>query len=130
LYYRSFRIVRTVRPGELQNGYKIYIGWGPQHEDEPPIFRPTLPFVRGTQTSEDAARASSAAPGPSAPADREQAERVAWRQWLLWLKVQLALTDVGMTTASEVFFPYRLADRRRGPATLYGPFEKRDRAGY
>ena len=38
--------------------------------------------------------------------DREQAERVAWRQLLRWVQAQLAMIDCGMAEASEVFFPY------------------------
>lgn len=38
--------------------------------------------------------------------DREQAERVAWRQLLRWVQAQLAMIECGMTEASEVFFPY------------------------
>jgi hypothetical protein len=58
--------------------------------------------------------------------DRQQAERVAWRQLLLWLKAQLALMDIGMVSAGEVFFPYQLADARSG-ATVYQMFEKHGR---
>lgn len=38
--------------------------------------------------------------------DRQQAERVAWRQLLRWVQAQLAMIECGMTEASEVFFPY------------------------
>ncbi len=38
--------------------------------------------------------------------DREQAERVAWRQLLRWIQAQLAMIDTGMVQASEVFLPY------------------------
>ena len=40
--------------------------------------------------------------------DREQAERIAWRQLFWWLKSQLALIDLGMVEAAEVLMPYRL----------------------
>jgi hypothetical protein len=42
----------------------------------------------------------------NAAKDREQAERVAWRQLLRWVQAQLAMIDCGMTEAAEVFFPY------------------------
>jgi hypothetical protein len=42
----------------------------------------------------------------SAPKDRAQAERVAWRQLLRWIQAQLAMIDVGMVAAQEVFLPY------------------------
>lgn len=64
--------------------------------------------------------------GLRASEDRRQAERVAWRQLLLWLKAQLALMDLGMVSAGEVFFPYQLADARSG-ATVYQMFEKHGR---
>lgn len=35
-----------------------------------------------------------------------QAEKVAWRQLLVWLKAQLALVDLAMAEADEVFLPY------------------------
>jgi hypothetical protein len=38
--------------------------------------------------------------------DREQAERVAWRQLLRWIQAQLAMIDSGMVEAAEVFLPY------------------------
>jgi hypothetical protein len=38
--------------------------------------------------------------------DREQAERVAWRQLFRWCQAQLALIQTGMVEAAEVFFPY------------------------
>lgn len=38
--------------------------------------------------------------------DREQAERVAWRQLLRWIQAQLAMIDTGMVQAAEVFMPY------------------------
>jgi hypothetical protein len=40
--------------------------------------------------------------------DREQAERVAWRQLLRWIQAQLAMVDAGMAQAREVFAPYLL----------------------
>jgi hypothetical protein len=44
----------------------------------------------------------------SAEKDREQAERVAWRQLLRWVQVQMAMVDCGMAQAREVFAPYLL----------------------
>lgn len=40
--------------------------------------------------------------------DREQAERVAWRQLLRWVQAQMAMVDAGMVQAREVFAPYLL----------------------
>jgi hypothetical protein len=40
--------------------------------------------------------------------DREQAERVAWRQLLRWVQAQLAMVDAGMAQTREVFAPYLL----------------------
>lgn len=42
--------------------------------------------------------------------DRNQAERVAWRQLFWWLKAQLALIDLGMCQPEEVLMPYRVND--------------------
>ncbi len=38
--------------------------------------------------------------------DREQAERVAWRQIFRWIQAQLALIETGMVKVQEVFLPY------------------------
>jgi hypothetical protein len=40
--------------------------------------------------------------------DKEQAERVAFRQLLAWLKAQFAMIDAGMVQAHEVLSPYLL----------------------
>lgn len=39
-------------------------------------------------------------------ADREQAERVAWRQLLRWVQAQIAMIETGMVAVQEVFLPY------------------------
>lgn len=44
--------------------------------------------------------------GDSEKKDKEQAERVAWRQLLRWIEAQLALVQTGMSDSGEVFFPY------------------------
>lgn len=38
--------------------------------------------------------------------DREQAERVAWRQLLRWVQAQLAMIETGMVEPGEVFAAY------------------------
>lgn len=38
--------------------------------------------------------------------DREQAERVAWRQLLRWVQAQNAMIETGMVQAVEVYLPY------------------------
>jgi hypothetical protein len=43
-----------------------------------------------------------------AEADAAQAERVAWRQLLMWIKSQLSMVDAGMVQVREVFSPYLL----------------------
>lgn len=42
----------------------------------------------------------------SAPKDRQQAARVAWRQLLRWVQAQLAMIECGMVESGEVFMPY------------------------
>ena len=42
--------------------------------------------------------------------DRAQAERVAWRQLLRWTEAQMAMIDVGMVKAGEVYAPYLLRE--------------------
>jgi hypothetical protein len=53
--------------------------------------------------------------------DREQAERVAWRQLYWWLKSQLALIDLGMVQAGEVLMPYMLDREGRTFYEVHGP---------
>jgi hypothetical protein len=38
--------------------------------------------------------------------DREQSERIAWRQLLRWVQAQIAMIEIGMVEAGEVFLPY------------------------
>ena len=38
--------------------------------------------------------------------DKDQAERVAWRQLLRWVQAQNAMIDTGMVTPAEVYFAY------------------------
>ena len=40
----------------------------------------------------------------------EQAIRVAWRIILDWVKAQIAITEAGLATISEVFFPYAITN--------------------
>lgn len=54
--------------------------------------------------------------------DRQQADRVAWRQILRWVQAQLALIETGMVRVEEVFLPYC----QMGPnETLFDRIEKR-----
>lgn len=39
-------------------------------------------------------------------ADKEQAQRVAWRQLLRWVQAQNAMIECGMVAAEEVYLPY------------------------
>lgn len=45
--------------------------------------------------------------------DRAQAERVAWRQLLRWCQAQLAMIEVGMLKAEEVYTPYAVQPNGR-----------------
>lgn len=49
-------------------------------------------------------------PGQHTAQDREQAERVAWRQLLRWVQAQLAMIDTGMVESAEVFSPYMVVE--------------------
>ena len=51
--------------------------------------------------------------------DREQAERIAWRQLLRWVEAQLAMIETGMVQTDEVFMPYATTASGR---TLYQEF--------
>ncbi|QGZ16781.1 hypothetical protein PBI_DEWDROP_134 [Microbacterium phage Dewdrop] len=55
----------------------------------------------------------------------EHAERVAWKIAHDWLRAQLALIDAGMTTTSEVFFPYLVLGYESGrPVTAFQQYTK------
>jgi hypothetical protein len=45
--------------------------------------------------------------------DREQAARIAWRQIFRWTEAQLALVQLQMAEAAEVFLPYALTTSGR-----------------
>ena len=57
----------------------------------------------------------------------EQARRVAWRQILRWVEAQLALIQIEMTKAEEIFLPYMLVDKNK---TVYDQYLERGFAGY
>ncbi len=48
--------------------------------------------------------------------DKEQAQRVAWRQSLRWIQAQLAMIDIKQVDVAEVFLPYMLVSENK---TLY-----------
>jgi hypothetical protein len=51
--------------------------------------------------------------------DMESAERIAWRQLLRWVEVQLAMVDLGMAQDAEVFMPYAV---QQGGKTMFAMF--------
>jgi hypothetical protein len=55
--------------------------------------------------------------------DHEQAERVAWRQLLRWIQAQLAMIEVGMVAADEVFLPYLQSQDGRSMYQLFAANE-------
>jgi hypothetical protein len=44
---------------------------------------------------------------------RERATRVAWRQLLIWVKVQMAMVELDMAEFAQVFLPYVLDSGQR-----------------
>lgn len=54
---------------------------------------------------------------------RDKAERVAWRQLLMWVKVQLALIEHGMTEYAQAFFPY-MSEGPGSNATVWDMFRE------
>lgn len=52
----------------------------------------------------------------------EQAARVAWRQLLRWVEVQLALIDVGMVEYAQVFLAYQ--QEHEGGRTVWDAFKE------
>ncbi len=47
---------------------------------------------------------------------KDRAERVAWRQLLTWVKVQMSLIELGMVEYGQVFFPYMQEHPNARPA--------------
>ena len=60
-----------------------------------------------------------------ADTDREQANRVAWRQIVRWVEAQVAIIDTGMVHRAEVFLPY-LVESEKGP-TMFEAFANRQK---
>lgn len=58
--------------------------------------------------------------------DREQANRVAWRQILMWVKAQLAIIQTGMVQPAEVFMPYLVMNSESGP-TMFEAFAEKQK---
>lgn len=54
--------------------------------------------------------------------DREQAERIAWRQLFMWVQAQFAMIDLGMVQVKEVFLPYTVSPQGQ---TVFEVFEAR-----
>ena len=52
----------------------------------------------------------------------EQAERIAWRNVLLWVKAQMAMIETGQITLPEAFFAYAIT---ANGDTLYHSLESR-----
>lgn len=59
----------------------------------------------------------------------EHANRVAWRIAHEWLRAQLALIDAGMSSTSEVFFPYLVTtlDADMRPVTVFSEYTRSQR---
>lgn len=62
-----------------------------------------------------------------AQTDRDQAERIAWRQLLRWVEAQIALTQHGMAELPEVFLPYAIT---LGGRTLYAEVKEHRLGGF
>lgn len=60
-----------------------------------------------------------------AETDREQANRIAWRQIVRWVEAQIAIIDTGMVHRAEVFMPY-MVESERGP-TMFEAYAKRQK---
>lgn len=56
--------------------------------------------------------------------NREQAERVAWRQLLRWVQAQNAMIDCGMADPAEVYFGYFVPDPQNN-RTLFAQLMER-----
>jgi hypothetical protein len=47
---------------------------------------------------------------PPRNAERDQAERTAWRVLLVWLEAQLALIEAGVSVLEEVMLPWQMVE--------------------
>ena len=50
---------------------------------------------------------------PGEDALRDQAERTAWRVWLMWLEAQLSLLEIEQSTLEKILLPFRLVSGNR-----------------
>lgn len=57
--------------------------------------------------------------------DKQQAERIAWRQLLRWCEAQVALSDTGLVEKREVFLPYLLDKQGKSFFQLFIENEKK-----
>lgn len=75
-----------------------------------PVYRLLLSRRKGWVSEKDKAR------------DHDRSKRIAWRQVLRWVEAQLALIQLKMVRADEVFFPYMQAPNGQ---TMYQLFVER-----
>jgi hypothetical protein len=61
---------------------------------------------------------------PRRYANREQAERTAWRVAKTWLEAQLAIIEAAMASLDEVMLPYLLYDEGLERKTLYNRYRE------
>jgi hypothetical protein len=69
----------------------------------PGRVEPVFKVLNGRRAKESWRRGSQQ---QMAAKDRDQAERVAWRQLLRWVQAQVAMIDTGTVETVEVFMPY------------------------
>ena len=51
--------------------------------------------------------------------NEQQARRVAWRQILRWIQAQIAMIEIGMVSADEIFLPYMMISDKQ---TVYDKY--------
>lgn len=93
------RTIETI----YENGRAAGLCWSMMLYDRPVYFRmpakvdPVYKLLRKNAGHVSASRDANLC---------DQAERVAWRQMLAWVKVQMSLVEIGMVEYAQVFLPY------------------------
>src|SRR5687767_12839049 len=95
---------RSIRTEYAQGAKPVGLAWSMVIYDRPVYFampvkvEPVFKYLRSKKKSYlSAAQVQNL---------EEQAERVAWRQLLRWVEVQMSLIAIGMVEYAQVFLPY------------------------
>lgn len=91
--------------------FELKVEWGRMPVQIPVDVDAAFRVLKSQKKNFDTAR--------HAPALKAQAERVAWRIWLDWLRVQLSLIQMQKVEAAQIFMPYIPSGEGRSVFSIY-----------